>query len=227
MPEPPAAPVRAVVFDLDGTLYHQGPVRRAMLTRLVRAHWRHPLRGVRVLRILSAYRHAQEHLRTASFDGDVAAEQVRLAAERSGTDVDTVRQLVQRWMEDSPLDVVGANGRAGLADVLTTLRGRGIKLGVLSDYPADAKLRALGVADQFDRVITAQDDRVGAFKPNPRGLQLILDELGSGPADSVYVGDRAEVDGAAAAALDVRCILVDDDHPFGDLPSVLGGGGAS
>ena len=40
--------IRAVLLDLDGTLYRQSPVRRAMLARLARAHWRQPSSGVRV-----------------------------------------------------------------------------------------------------------------------------------------------------------------------------------
>ena len=37
--------IRAVLLDLDGTLYRQGPVRRAMVARLARAHWRQPSVG--------------------------------------------------------------------------------------------------------------------------------------------------------------------------------------
>ena len=39
---------RAVLFDVDGTLYRQGPVRRAMMTQLVRAYLSKPSAGVSV-----------------------------------------------------------------------------------------------------------------------------------------------------------------------------------
>jgi len=45
----------AIIFDLDGTLYHQSRLRRAMLLRLLRAHVSRPLEGLRTARILSAY----------------------------------------------------------------------------------------------------------------------------------------------------------------------------
>ena len=38
----------------------------------------------------------------------------------------------------------------GLTEFLRACKVRGLRLGVLSDYPAEAKLRALGVAELFD-----------------------------------------------------------------------------
>jgi putative hydrolase of the HAD superfamily len=199
---------RAVVFDVDGTLYSQGPVRRTMMLRLTRAHARRPWAGSRTLRTLAAYRRAQEALRDDAFDGDVEARQLELAAAKLGASTDEVRTLVEQWMETAPLDAVAANARPDLVEVLDELRGRGVRLGVLSDYPAERKLMAMGIEDRFDVVVTAQDPRVRSFKPNPRGLLVALAELGVAPADALYVGDRPEVDAAAASAAGVRCLLV-------------------
>ena len=57
---------KAVIFDLDGTLYRPETLRRAMLLRLLHAHAVRPLRGLRTARVLRAYRNAQEHLRNAA-----------------------------------------------------------------------------------------------------------------------------------------------------------------
>ena len=46
--------VKAVIFDVDGTLYRQRPLRRAMAVRLVAGHLLHPIRGMRTARILAA-----------------------------------------------------------------------------------------------------------------------------------------------------------------------------
>lgn len=200
--------IRAVVFDVDGTLYRHGPVRRAMIRRLVRAHWAHPSTGVRVSRLLAAYRHAQEALRSSQFEGDVASEQLAFAADRCGVDPSEVEACVAQWMEAAPLDVVAASARAGLIDALDALAARGIKLAALSDYPADRKLEALGIANRFAVVLSAQDPRVRAFKPNPRGLLVALAELQVACSEALYVGDRSDVDAAAAAAANVRCLLV-------------------
>jgi HAD superfamily hydrolase (TIGR01549 family) len=200
--------IRAVVFDVDGTLYRQGPVRRTMVVRLARAHWRQPRSGLRVTRTLSAYRRAQESLRSTPYDGDLAAAQVQLAAQQSGVDATTVHACIDEWMETAPLDVVAASARAGLVEALEAMAASGLKLGVVSDYPAHRKLHALGIADRFDAIVSAQDERVQAFKPDPRGIRVALQDLGVAPAHALYVGDREDVDVPAAAAADIGCVLV-------------------
>jgi len=200
--------VRAVVFDLDGTLYRQGPVRRRMLRRLVGAHWSRPVAGLRTARMLGAYRHAQESLRADGFEGDVAREQLACASERCGADPVDIEMCVATWMEEAPLNAVAASARAGLIETLDALAAKHVRLAVVSDYPAISKLQALGVADHFDVVVTAQDRRVRAFKPNPRSLLVALEDLGVERQEALFVGDRLDVAALAAAAAGVRFVLI-------------------
>lgn len=203
-----AAGAEAIVFDLDGTLYAQRPVRRGMARRLVTAHVARPLVGVRTMRALAAYRRAQEAMRARGHHGDLARAQLAEAAAAAGVEPAGLADLVERWMESEPLDLVAAHARPGLVATLDELRARGVRLGVVSDYPAAAKLAAMGIDRHFDVVRCAQDADVGVFKPDPRGLLVTLSDLGVDPSRAVYVGDRAEVDGAAAAAAGVRFILL-------------------
>jgi FMN phosphatase YigB (HAD superfamily) len=199
--------LEAVVFDVDGTLYHQSPLRRKMAIRLMAAHVLKPLRARRVLGALSAYRHAQEDLRTAS-GADLANQQLSVAAERSGLPVADVRAIVEQWMEVAPLPLLSGVARSGMRPALERLRAAGLRLAVLSDYPAERKLEAMGIADLFDVVLCAQDPSIGIFKPNPRGIEVALERLQVDASRAVYVGDRPEVDAAAAEAAGVACIIV-------------------
>lgn len=226
MTSPAALPVdpvalRAIVFDVDGTLYRQGGVRRGMLARLLRAHAARPAEGVRTLRALRAYRRAQEHLRAAAhLSGDAAAGQLRLACLWSGVGPEELGACVERWMHTEPLDLVARGVRDGLVPFLDAARARGLRLGVLSDYPPAAKLAALGVDGYFDAAVCAQDPDVRAFKPSPRGIHVALERLGVAPDAALYVGDRPEVDAAAAAAAGIACVIVgrrDAAHPGGWL----------
>ena len=113
-----------------------------------------------------------------------SAAQVDLAAKQSGVDAAAVVAWVDQWMETAPLDLVAASARDGLVDALDAMAAAGSKLGVVSDYPAQRKLEALGIADRFDAVVSAQDARVGAFKPNPRGILVALGDLGVRPAEA-------------------------------------------
>ena len=200
----------AIILDVDGTMYAQRPVQMAMLLRLAGFAARRPVEGARCVSALRAYRHAQETLRSSPDDGEHAGRmQYQLAAARSRTNVDTVRGHVARWMEQEPLGFVARAGHPGLREFLLASRARGIALGVFSDYPAEEKLRALGVRELVDVVRSAHDSDIGCFKPDPRGLLVVAAELGVRPAECVYVGDRAEVDGVAAGRAGMRGFIID------------------
>src|SRR5262249_61970389 len=72
----------AVLFDLDGTLYHQAPMRCRMAFELAARAVTRPVSTARLCRTLSAYRTAQETLRTS--ESANAARQVDVAASRTG-----------------------------------------------------------------------------------------------------------------------------------------------
>jgi len=213
--------LKAIVFDIDGTLYRQGPLRRAMLFRLVAAHAVRPLEGWQTMKALQAYRHAQERLRGAPCDGDVAAAQLQLACEGSRLARAIVAERVDRWMEREPLAILGQYVQPGLAEFLDACRVRGIRMGTLSDYPGTGKLRALGVAEYFDVNLCAQAPEIGVFKPDPRGLQVALERLGAGPRETLYVGDRADVDAVAAEAAGVPCAIISSAKPRGERPGYI------
>ncbi len=212
MPEPlPLARLKAVIFDVDGTLYRQGPLRRAMALRLVRAHLLAPLRGLRALKMISAYRRAQEELRDAPAGSDLARLQLEQAAAICGLDAKAIALCVERWMDQAPLDLLPRFLQPGLHVFLRALKAQGLKLGVLSDYPAESKLRALGLDGLFEVSLCAQSRAIGVFKPHPRGLLHALERLEVGAGEALYVGDRAEVDAAAAAAARVACAILSSE----------------
>ena len=167
----------------------------------------HPAAGLQAMRTIAAYRRAQEDLRSRPHGGDLAEAQIGLAVERTGFDRVSVARDVARWIEQEPLDLLSRYARPGLRSLLASLRSRGIKLAVLSDYEAAAKLQALGIIDLFDVVLSAQEPEVGVFKPDPRGLQVALKRLDVTGAEALYIGDRADVDAIAAAAAGVPCAI--------------------
>jgi FMN phosphatase YigB (HAD superfamily) len=207
----------AIVFDVDGTLYRQAPLRRAMLLRLLKHVASRPHRGVSTFRALSAYRHAQESLRGAPVQGGLAEAQMRLACERSGLAEPVLAPIVARWMDREPLPLLGRFVEPTLRALLTSARSRGLRLGVFSDYPAAAKLEAMGLSEFFEVAVSAQDAAVNSFKPDPAGLVETLRRLGVRPEQALYVGDRHDVDFPAARAAGVACVIV------GRRPSRPGG----
>src|SRR5690349_7833461 len=126
MPEPGFDPnrIEAVIFDVDGTLYRQDSLRRAMALRLVRAHVLRPVAGWRTITVLGAYRRAQEYLRDYSdlSVADLARAQIDRTCERTSNDRDFVTECVARWMDREPLALLASRIQPGLMAFLDQCR---------------------------------------------------------------------------------------------------------
>ncbi len=206
--------LKALIFDVDGTLYRQGILRRRMLRQLLRAHLLRPREGYATLRMLRAFRNAQETMRRAASEtyADIADEQLKRAARQINVSLETLRPCVERWMEREPLQFLSKMQYAGLSELLVAAKSKGLRLGVFSDYPAKEKLAAMNLLEYFDVIVCAQDCDVQRFKPHPRGLEVTLERLGVHKNEALYIGDRAEVDAEAAARAKVRCVIVGNRH---------------
>src|SRR5436190_18323418 len=178
--------VRGVLFDLDGTLYRQRPMRALMAAELGMLAISRPLRAPVIWRVLSEFRKAQESLR-ATPSNRQAADQIDVAARRTGMPVDPVEAIVAEWMIARPLKHLPHCRAEGLVPLLDFLSRTGVKLGVLSDYPADLKLKALGIGGRFSVVLSATDPEVGRFKPDPRGFLAAAARWQLDPSEALVV----------------------------------------
>ena len=99
-------------------------------------------------------------------------------------------------------------------------------MGVLSDYPAAEKLRALGIDHYFSIVLCATDPDVLGLKPRPNGFLAAARRWGLAPSEVLMVGDRADADGAGARAANMPCVIVASGHaapaPFYCVSSLEG-----
>lgn len=212
LPRPP----RAVLFDLDGTLYSQPPVRALMALELGARFLRPSSAGGarRALRTLRAFRRVRESLRAVGRPTTDRLERLQFAesARVAGCDAAEVQALVEEWMYRRPLKYLRMCRRRGLHALLGFLEDRGMRRGVLSDYPALPKLRALGVADHFSPVLCTTEPAINAFKPHPAGFLLVCESWRLPPEDVLYVGDRPAVDAAGARAAGMPCWIL-GPHP--------------
>jgi HAD superfamily hydrolase (TIGR01549 family) len=206
-------PTRAVLFDVDGTLYRQRPLRACMAAELAATALRPSLTGrtIRAARILRGYRHAQEDLRARAIqDKGLARLQIAEAARRAHVPERDVDAAVTEWMRIRPLKYLSWCRRPQLRRLLVDLHAQGILLGVLSDYPAADKLAALGVADLISLVLCGTDPEIGSFKPHPRGFRRACEIWNLAPEQVLYVGDRTDVDGEGAAGAGLRSVVIGD-----------------
>jgi HAD superfamily hydrolase (TIGR01549 family) len=199
--------IRAVLFDLDGTLYRQSRLRALMALELLTLPLAGPFKAPGRLAAIRAYRAAQEQLRGGGTAGAGQA-QIAAAAAASGLPVAEVERLVDEWMMRRPLKYLQFCRAAGLHGLLAAIDAAGLEAGILSDYPAAAKLEALGLSHRFAPVLSASDPEIDAFKPSPRGYLRACEIWGVSPSEVLFVGDRADVDAAGAAAAGMPCAIV-------------------
>ena len=195
-----------VVFDVDGTLYDQRKLRLGMLRQLLGHAWQ--TRSLDTLLILRTFRRVREALGDLGDEqagADFIALQYAQTASRHGTTPAAVRALTEEWMEQRPLPLLAACRYPHVAELFAGLRAAGKRIAAFSDYPAVAKLAALGL--QADVVVCATDAGVARLKPDPAGLLSILRQTGVAPGRALMIGDRFDRDAAAAERAGLRALV--------------------
>ena len=111
--------------------------------------------------------------------------------------------------------------RAGAKTMLSTLRRRGLHLGIVSnfDHRLPKLLQSLEIACFFDSVTLPATH--GVAKPDPKLFLAALDGLGTDPAHALYVGDDPQLDLAAARALGMHAIDATLLESLAELPARL------
>jgi len=184
----------AVIFDVDGTLFDHLAMRPFMARALLR-HLLTQRHGWRDLLVVMSFRRLRNRLALAEA-GEIGRQDFEITAQSTGVPVAEVQKIVARWLYHEPLSVIRRHAFPGVEAFLTMLKERGIRTGVFSDYPAEDKLRALGLSVDVVRDATAAD--IGRLKPNPAGFLKVAELLGISPSRCLIVGDRDDRDGVAA-----------------------------
>ena len=185
--------IRAVFFDLDGTLYDRdaailrtaeeqfeafgeelGVDKRAFIERLVALDGHGHNRVPRLHHALA---------QVLGFGADLAD---RLEAFFRS------RYPDQCWISQDSLST------------LESLRASGKKLGIITNGPTrwqSRKIECMGIASLFDAVLISETE--GIQKPDPRIFTRALEGCGVLASESIFVGDHPEIDigGAKGAGL--------------------------
>lgn len=95
-----------------------------------------------------------------------------------------------------------------VAEVLRELRGRGLRLVVVSNWDASLPrtLEAVGLLDALDGVVTSAD--CGAPKPGAPVFQRALELAGVPARAALHVGDSPEEDLAGARRCGIQAVLI-------------------
>jgi putative hydrolase of the HAD superfamily len=98
----------------------------------------------------------------------------------------------------------------GAIETVTTLRQRGIRLGLLTNGAADMQQRKIArfcLEPLFEVVLI--EGALGYGKPDPRVFQVALERLGAAPSQAWMIGNDLDMDIAPAAALGLGTVWID------------------
>jgi FMN phosphatase YigB (HAD superfamily) len=194
----------AWLVDLDGTLYDARWVKLAMACELALGGWG-------AVSTLRRFRHEHEAVRGEPATDELGpfGLQLERTAQALGVERAVVEALVTTWMIRRPGKWIRRFCRSSLLEEIASFRSAGGRTALVSDYPATEKLAALGRSELFD-VVVASGEPGGPrrLKPAPDGLLAAARLLGAEPARCLVLGDRADVDQAAAEAAGMAFRLV-------------------
>ncbi len=190
---------RAVVFDLDDTLYPESD---------------YVLSGFRAVATWAA-----EHLGIPQEIGYESLEGLFRSACRGNTfdrwlalhhvaaGSTMIAELTGIYRDHQP---TGLTAFPEVRDVLTQLK-RNVSLGIVSDgYLAvqQRKLAALGLAPYFDTVVFSDQWGRGFWKPSQRPFLAVCEQLAVKAENAIYVGDNPHKDFHGARSLGMGTVRV-------------------
>jgi HAD superfamily hydrolase (TIGR01509 family) len=184
-------PVRAVVFDLDGTLVDSMPM------------------------VLRAFDHAlapfcppmgsDELMARLGGPPDRTFRQIIGADEHVPEAMERLRSFsLANWKLIQPF--------AGMHALLDGLQAAGCPVGVWTGRERESTewiLREQGLAPKISACVCGDD--LSTHKPDPEGLLTVLAKLSAGCAEALFVGD-ADGDVLAGARAGVRTVLIQQDR---------------
>lgn len=201
--------MRAVIFDLDDTLYSE------------------------IEFVRSGFREAAHYL-AAEFAGNEGALFGRmceiLEAEGRGRVFDTllnemglysearVRLLVMLYRSHRPAISLYPSA----VRLIAGLREMGALLGLVTDGMASVqrnKIRALGVERVFEAIVCTDELGRDCWKPSVIPFRIALELLDVAPGEAVYVGDDPSKDFTGPNSLGMMTIQVGDKRVEGDFMS--------
>ncbi|RNI25591.1 HAD family hydrolase [Rufibacter latericius] len=203
--------IKAVIFDVDGTLYNQSRLRKKMLFSLMRHYALKPWQ-LKDMLILHHFRAEREKKSGAT--GDLENAQYAWCASKGNFPIDRIKKVVQFWMFQFPNKYLPGCVYPGVKAFFEALQKKGIKIGIYSDYEAVEKLKAMNL--NADVVVSSTSKLVDQLKPNPKGLLYIMAQLGVSPDECLFIGDRQELDGECAIRAGMPYLIV-DKKPFNEF----------
>ncbi|GAA4822591.1 HAD family hydrolase [Algivirga pacifica] len=215
---------KAIIFDLDGTLYDNRKVKKSfLLTRFIFSSYLWKLEKARQ----QAHIKSQPISHFSSSDNTLPHfsehpyyQQLAVALDKSNP------AKAHHWYEKVfyPTFVNALKPQwvfPKMVECLSYWKKQGIRLAVLSDYHfIGERLSRLQIPiDLFERLHSAEQS--GVLKPDPWAFQQLIQDIGVKKEEVLIVGDREDKDGEAARAMGVDFFRIHSAQDWDSLYNKL------
>lgn len=192
--------LRALCLDVGGTLLHPAEPVGDAYARVAARHGlrRDPERVGRAFR--QAFRELRAQRHGAAYPGDGRPFWREVVARALDSRRPALFEDLYAWYGQPQAWTVAP----GALDALATLRARGLRLALVSDWDSRLRplLKALDLLARVDHAAISCE--VGAEKPDPRLFLAALEALGVPPAEAAHLGDDPLLDQAGARAVGMQ-----------------------
>ncbi|MFC1562060.1 YjjG family noncanonical pyrimidine nucleotidase [candidate division KSB1 bacterium] len=196
--------IKAVLFDLDNTIFDHSRVQNNSLALLYQ-EYRYIFNGTPLEDFRNKYIEHNDFVWNLLIQGKITKDELRYrriadVLQHFSLDYSSSRAMTERYLEiylDQSFFVEGAES------VITALQSR-YRLGIITNGFKDVqsiKIDKLGVRESFEVIVMSED--LGVMKPDRKIFQKALDALQCPSEAVLFVGDNYETDilGAAEAGM--------------------------
>lgn len=205
--------IKAVIFDLDDTLYAYEPLDQEAGKRVQNY-------ACQYLNILeNTYKEAYQFGRTETKKhlGNVGASHNRLLYFQKTLEflkVNPIPMSLQMYEIYWGTFLDNMQLYPGVRELINKLHEKGIVIAVCTDLTAHIqhrKIKALGLCEDISYLITSEE--AGKEKPAPEIFELCLRKLGLSPKEVFYIGDNYKKDIEGARACGMQALWFHPDQP--------------
>lgn len=196
------APLKAVLFDLDGTLIDTAPDFHALISQMLQTHGDSSI--------------GYEEFRRCVSDGARGMIKTAFRCDEENPRFEALRQELLTLYAAHVAD--HSQLFPGIAALLAHIERENMQWGIVTNKPsafAEPLLKALNLAERC--AVLVCPDHVRDRKPHPEALYLACEKIGCNVNEAVYVGDhRRDIESARNAEMaSIACTYgyVHEDDP--------------
>ncbi len=195
--------IKAVCFDIDGTLYD----KKALDLILVKTSLFHLPFALKYLSMRSRIRKEDGYNDfSASSSLDFKKREMKIMYPNKNKDISWFIDKEKRVFHDKwEKDFLHVSAFADMNSVLREIASV-VPVALLSDFPIGSKLKAFNIEDVASYVVSSED--IGRLKPSRLPFRILYEHFNLNPNDMLYVGDSEKKDVLGAKNAGMHSMLI-------------------